>query len=328
VSRRQAPSLDIEIPADRSDLSTWSPQQVDTVIGEIQDRAWAVYMDFIQARNRATEYAKYADPTYRGYRAADAERYAAQAAQWEAKAEALREQERAIQAEADPFEAEYRRRPWTRAWIVVSSDGHVHNTRSCSTCNKVYQKRDGTYSDPTRFGWLPQVSGLDEAEIVDLAGEAACTVCYPSAPVGTHSQPNLLDTAERAAAKAARQAEKDALTASRIAKGITPDGTPLVVRWSYLDSRWGQERKGEDPSTRVEYVGGTSKEIKTERAAELWIVETLAAVAKGKPVSYWNAGREQADEVLAALAWKRGTTPEALEASLAKKVAKKAANLY
>jgi hypothetical protein len=323
VSRRSAPSLDITIPADRSDLSTWSPQQVDTVIGEISDRAWAVYMDYMDAASSAKQYRLYADPTYRHYREGDAARYAETAAKYEAKAEALREQERAILAEAVPFEAEYRRRPWTRAWIVVSSDGHVHNTRDCPTCNKVYQKRDGTYSDPTRFGWLPQVSGLDESEIVDLAGEAACSWCYPTAPVGTLSQPNLLDTAERAAAKAARQAEKDALTATRIAKGVTADGKPLVIQWQYQSSK-----RDRATGEQVPYLATCSKEIKTERAAELWIVETLAGIAKGKPVDYWTASREAADEALAALAWKRGTTPEAVEASLAKKIAKKIENTY
>ena len=329
-TRSTAPSLDIVIPADRSDLSTWTPQQVDTVLAEIHVRVNAKRVEVSREYRYLDEAKKNLDPTYRWYRAADADMYTRSAAKHQAKIDALHAEIVEISKEAIPFNDEYKSRPWTRAWIVTSSEGHVHNTMDCSTCNKVYRKQDGTYSEPTEFGWLPQVSGLDEAEIVDLAGEAACTVCYPSAPVASLSQPNLLDTAERLALKAAKSAEKDAKTAERIAKGVTPDGTPLVVEWQYESTR--DRRVFLDANTyRVErepYIATCSKVMKTERAAELFVVETLAAVAKGRGVNYNYAGREVADQVLAALAWKRNTTPEAVEASLAAKVEKKRKGMY
>lgn len=313
------PATEIPVPT-TDDLTQWTPPQVDTALAEIYGRIADCWTKILNIQIDRGYYVKRTDPTNRwSYQGPES----AAAAQKEvdrldAKIAALHDQIAALKAECKPFDAEYDRRPWTRAWIVTSSEGHVHNTMDCSTCNKQRQKRDGTWSAPTAFGWLPEVSGMDESEIVALAGEKACTVCYPTAPAEVLNNPCRLDTAERKAQKAAAQAEKDAKTAERIAKGVTPDGRPLVVTWSYEDTKVNYST-GE----RTPYIARESKEMKTERAAELFLVETLAAIAKGKPVGYWYAGREQADQVLAALAWKRGTTPEAVEASLAAKVEKK-----
>lgn len=35
----------------------------------------------------------------------------------------------------------------------------------------------------TKVGWLPEVSGLTEAEAVAEYGAILCTICFPSAPV-------------------------------------------------------------------------------------------------------------------------------------------------
>lgn len=317
--RRTAPSLDIVVPEDRSDLSAWTPQQVDTALAEIYKRASAKRYEIAIQRSYLADEKRRTDRAYWLYREADQPAIQKRIAKYEAAIAALRAEVAEIMRETLPFDAEYDRRPWTRAWIVTSSDGHVHNTMDCSTCNKVYRKRDGSYSDPTEFGWLPQVSGLDEAEIVSLAGEAACTVCYPSAPVETLGLPNLLDTAERKAEKDARQAEKAEKTAARIAKGVTPDGTTLVVTWERPSTRRatrvrpdGLTESFEEPCMRR-----SSKEIKTERAAELWVVEALAGKAWDRPTP------EAINVVLKALAWKRSTTPADVEKSLAAKVAKK-----
>ena len=45
----------------------------------------------------------------------------------------------------------------------------------CSTCNKM--------GKATEFGWLCDLSGLDEAAAVAIHGPWLCTVCFPSAPV-------------------------------------------------------------------------------------------------------------------------------------------------
>lgn len=74
-----------------------------------------------------------------------------------------------------PMEAEYRARGrWTRFYLVTSSAGHIHSNTACS-----HQGR-------TTYGWLPQYSGMGEAEALNKLGSAGnilCTKCFPNAPV-------------------------------------------------------------------------------------------------------------------------------------------------
>lgn len=86
-------------------------------------------------------------------------------------------------AEQAPLDAEYASRPWSRFLIVAG--GHIHSSRHCSTCNK------GQYL--TEFGWMPEMSGMDEAEALVALAEKSfilCTVCFPNAPV----QPEVVDS--------------------------------------------------------------------------------------------------------------------------------------
>lgn len=83
---------------------------------------------------------------------------------------------------------------------------------SCSTCFPT-----------TQFGWVTEFSGKDEAEIVAAAGEGACTVCYPSAPVlpGTRTIWHADDVAAQAA-RAERQVKAEAAAAKKAANTIEP----------------------------------------------------------------------------------------------------------
>jgi hypothetical protein len=77
-------------------------------------------------------------------------------------------------AAASPLEALYNAKPWTRFMVAQ----HIHKGMGCSTCNK--------RGIPTRFDWLPQMSGMDEAAALALLGSQGhtlCTVCFPGAPV-------------------------------------------------------------------------------------------------------------------------------------------------
>lgn len=105
---------------------------------------------------------------------------------------------KAKEAEVKAQEALYT--GWSRFFLVLNPDGHIHSSRSCSTCQW-----------DTRFGWLPDVSGLTEAEAVAAHGERLCTVCFPSAPVewceGYKSQTKKAVAARRAEAQAKRDAK-------------------------------------------------------------------------------------------------------------------------
>lgn len=92
----------------------------------------------------------------------------------EARIERQREQAAAIEAEAAPLRDAANAldkelyKGWTRFFLVQ----HIHNTAHCSS-----------FRPTTRVGWLPDVSGLTEAEAVAEYGATLCTVCFPSAPV-------------------------------------------------------------------------------------------------------------------------------------------------
>ena len=59
---------------------------------------------------------------------------------------------------------------WQRFFLVVG--GHIHASLECSSLRW-----------NTKIGWLPNLSGHDEASAVAEHGAWLCTICFPSAPV-------------------------------------------------------------------------------------------------------------------------------------------------
>lgn len=66
----------------------------------------------------------------------------------------------------------FQKHQWSRFFMVPG--GHIHESMNCSSCNKG--------STPTKFGWLPSLSGKQEEQAVAEHGALLCTVCFPSAP--------------------------------------------------------------------------------------------------------------------------------------------------
>ena len=64
---------------------------------------------------------------------------------------------------------------WDRFFLVTSSNGLVHSSMNCSTCNKGRKL--------TTFALLPSFSDRPVDGLVTLFGPALCSVCFPSAPV-------------------------------------------------------------------------------------------------------------------------------------------------
>lgn len=117
-----------------------------------------------------------------------------------------------------------RRGGWERAFLVEGPTGHVHRSRRCSTCNRG--------ESPTRFVWKTEYSGRTETEIVEAAGERACTTCYPSAPVDVLKRPTRMFGPNEIKAQAEREERRrrlEARSAAAAAKAITDPvtGTPL-----------------------------------------------------------------------------------------------------
>lgn len=129
----------------------------------------------------------------------------------------------AVQKECN---AEYsRRNGWTRFWIVINSNGHIHSSMNCTTCFPT-----------TQYGWLPNLSGSTNAEVVDLAGMSACTICFPDAPVETRNRPSQIEDPEKKAAREAREAAKAEKDAKAALKAITnPDGSVVKLTGRFGD---------------------------------------------------------------------------------------------
>lgn len=107
-----------------------------------------------------------------------------------------------LQAEVAPLHAEFTARGgWNRYYWVTNTGGHIHHTTACDTCFTT-----------TGFSWMTEQSGMAHADLVEAAGEKACTVCFPNAPVDVLRRKTTLTTPERAA-KAAEKAAKDAAKA-------------------------------------------------------------------------------------------------------------------
>jgi hypothetical protein len=274
-----------------TDLTTWSPSQVDVALAEIYERAYIAQHEVNRQRRYVKQLTESIDPANHYFHEPRVERNTARLAEQQVVLDAALAVLRSIWAETAPYDAEFDRRGgWTRAWKVLNSNGHIHRSMDCGTCYPT-----------TEFGWLPQVSGSTEDEIVTLAGEGACTICYPSAPcIG----PNTLYTATEVADREAKAAEREVKRAAKAAKSLSIDGSVVEVRWSY-----GENRRG-------------WKDIKTYRAAELFVVECLSYSCVP---SYDVAPVETVNEVLDMMAAKKGQpVAEIREALQAKAIAKRA----
>jgi hypothetical protein len=192
---------------------------------------------------------------------------------------------------------------WNRAFLVVTQgNGHVHKSMGCSTCYAT-----------TRFNWRPDLSGSVENEIVEAAGERACTVCYPSAPVEVLARATTIFSEEELAkgkARDDRAAAKLVKDAARKAKAPTASGEPLRVVFGYHEH-----------SRQEGVMVEVAETFKTEVTARSWATDALADT-----YSNMNDNKMAAVKAVAAsLAEKHGLKPSEVLAELqAKALAKKA----
>lgn len=69
---------------------------------------------------------------------------------------------------------------WSRYFLVTSSNGHIHQSTSCHTCNKG--------KNATTFALVYHLSGETADRAVEVFGPALCSACYPQAPVESREQ--------------------------------------------------------------------------------------------------------------------------------------------
>ena len=160
----------------------------------------------------------------------------------------------------------YNRDPWTRAFLVLASNGHVHSSMDCNTCFPT-----------TRYNWLVQYSNDDESTIVEDAGQDACTICYPSAPAEVLNRPSRIVTADKIA-KAEAKAERDAKKAARIAKEKANAPTASGKFLTYKEGKW-------------------TREIKTERSAIIEWCDLQWKIEKEIVTHYFNGEAHSAESI-------------------------------
>lgn len=185
---------------------------------------------------------------------------------------------------------------WTRAFLAVGNGMlHVHSSMDCSSCNKGLE--------PTRFDWRTEFSGKQETDVVEAAGERACTVCYPTAPVAIRNRPTTIFSPAEIEAQKARE-ERAEKAAAKKALEVTVEG----MGQNYRD---GIHRP---------------KTYKTERAVELEISSALTSLAVwGETHPTAPQWRTNVQNCAQALADRRGTTVEAIVEPIKARVAKKVA---
>lgn len=209
---------------------------------------------------------------------------------------AIREQLDANYAAQKPYADEFDRRGgWTRAFLVTNGNGHVHRSMQCSTCRPT-----------TQYHWVTEYSGKSQDEVVNDAGERACTVCYPDAPVNVLSRASKIfspDEKKKLEDREARVAAKAAKDKEKIAKALTLDGSEFVIQHdTYGTGRMDKER------------------FKTERSATTWLVDQLSAPRTWRSTPLSPSTLDAIDQVKEALAIKQGKTIEEIDAMLESKV--------
>jgi hypothetical protein len=163
-------------------------------------------------------------------------------------------------------EDEYRRRPWQRYWLVTTSDGHIHRSRHCSSCNKG--------KSATGFALVPYLSGKHSADAVADLGPSLCSICYPEAPVESREQSRVsarlaVALAEEgvAAFHAARQAAAKR-HGDRCAGTGQPGVTPVVVEGTPAhQADYLRRRVVECPVCRGRFTRSSTGKVRPHKAA-------------------------------------------------------------
>jgi hypothetical protein len=268
-------------------LDTLTPVEIDTALYE----AYAKAADITAKQQRTQQLIAIIDDTEPGSYASllperSPERRAKLVAEVEAH-EAARA--RVFDEEINPREAEHDRRGWTRYYLVDNTNGHVHKDQDCPTCFPT-----------TRYDWLVEQSGMTPEKLVELAGEKACTVCFPWAPVDVLKRKTQLESVDKKAARLEREAKKAAAAAKKAAKAIADeDGSPLKVFTRHYPERQ-VVRGGKVVKTHPAHDGYDT--LATLHAARGWLADQFEA---------WrgNSGTHRdLDRVADAVARKEGKT--------------------
>jgi hypothetical protein len=265
------------------DLKT--PVEIDSKLAELYYGKYDLENEIANLRSRIEMYA-------------EREYYASSKAKVESKLEEVLEKYKVLLANVQILNKKYT--GWSRAFLVSNSNGHIHASQNCSTC-----------FPSTRYIWLTDLSGQDRLEIAGLAGEKACSVCYPDAPSEYFQRKCQLEDPAVVKAREERAVAKAEREAKRIAVGISnPDGSNLLVR-NWWDSL------------------GYKENLKTERTARIWVKNHLVALSDVKEwqKEKFESVRPDIEKVLIAIAHKNNQSVEVVRAEIEQKANKEIAKI-
>ena len=96
--------------------------KIDTELSSWHDKRWQNYVKTEEALDSIRFYEK--------YYSSDVERIN----KYKNKVEELQIEYKKISEEIRKLNAIYYQDPWTRAFLVINSNGHVHSSMDCNTC--------------------------------------------------------------------------------------------------------------------------------------------------------------------------------------------------
>lgn len=171
--------------------------KTDTTLAEL-DFERAKYVNYAYSEKRTSErYSKRPDTAYNRIQIQESlERLAK-----------LNEKIAEYDVKIKPLNDIYMEHGWARYYYVPA--GHVHN-RYCSTLRVT-----------TTVYWLPEYADMPVDELIEKAGDRACTVCFPDAPVDKPTTLEVYTQVQDAKAKRANElAEKRAKAYAEAIKDV------------------------------------------------------------------------------------------------------------
>jgi len=174
---------------------------------------------------------------------------------------ALRGKVAELIAQSAPYEKEFARRGgWSRFFLCLNAEGHVHSSLACPTL-----RRD------TQMAWLPELSGRTEAEMVAEHGDGACTVCFPTAPTMAGFDDGTSARARRSAEeRAARDAEAAVRRAAKAEKELV---RPVRGRYGTVRTVAAAKQEIRDAIRSNVWYGEAADRLETIRAMRAALVE-------------------------------------------------------
>lgn len=225
-------------------------------------------------------------------------------------------------------EDEYRRRPWSRFFMLRRTvNAHIHSHSGCQGLHS---------SDLSDLGWHPELSGKSEKEAVDELGPVMCSKCFPSAPVEWRRNPKDLVNNPNTCPGGDESPAEGTIERSRNWAGVRYYGDcPRCGQNKLLKNnmRIPRHDKPKGKANEITAPDGSplkvgSDTIRTVRTAEINYTDDAAyveACRKGYPATgRLDEAYAHAELILQALAAKNGTSVEAERERLALRVAKKA----